>query len=298
MEAIVWMSVHAAEAKTRRLAHAHYENFPVGSLLVPKQARQDLHNLYAFMRTADDIADEPGRSPNERLELLGQFREELERLFKPGQESRPRDFIFTALAQTIRRRSLSIDPLARLLEAFSFDVHDTPKFFSEDDLYWYTARSAEPVGELMLVLFDYRDPERIAHSNAICTALQLINFAQDASVDLARGRCYFPLVDFPAVRREDPVRALLDDAALGRSMVEKQVERAQLLLAKGLPLLDVVTGRLRLELRAIVHDAIRMIQKIEREQYDTIRRRPSLSAAEHFASLAAAVIRDPKLPER
>jgi len=275
-----------AENITRKIASGHYENFPVGSILIPKKSRQHFYNLYAFMRTADDFADDQGRRVEERLRLLADWRRQLEETFL-GIE--PRHPAFVALSHSIEEYQLSIDPFSRLLDAFTFDVHDSAKFSTEADLYWYTARSAAPVGELVLALFGYRDADRIQLSDDICTALQLINFIQDAKEDLERGRCYFPTADLPRDRPRDPASTLLTDHALLRQLVQLQLSRASGLLKKGESLPSLVTGRLRFELRAILAEAEMMIKKIERLDYDTLRGRPKLSKIEHALALARAI---------
>ncbi len=271
-----------AEQVTRKIALGHYENFPVGSILVPKKSRQHFYNLYAFMRTADDFADDEGRSVEERLRLLSDWRNKLEDTFSGGAPTHP---IFIALKQSIEACALTIGPFSRLLEAFTFDVYDQAKFNSEDDLAWYTARSAAPVGELVLALFGYRDEERIKLSNDICSALQLINFIQDAKEDLERSRCYFPSADMSLSAQDDPARAMLNDAVLFRRIVALQLTRARTLLKAGERLPTIIEGRLRFELRAIIIEANMMIAKIEKAGFDTLAVRPDISKVEHALAL-------------
>ncbi len=276
-----------AENITRKIALGHYENFPVGSILIPKKSRQHFYNLYAFMRTADDFADDEGRNIEERITLLEDWRKQLKEAFTSKELTHP---VFIALRHTIESCQLSIDPFNRLLDAFTFDVHDSPKFTTEDDLFWYTARSAAPVGELVLALFGYRDAERIKLSNDICSALQLINFVQDTKEDLGRGRCYFPSADLPTELRADPASALLVDRDLRIQIMGLQLARARGLLKNGESLPRLVTGRLRFELRAIVIEARMMIRKIDVLGCDTIRERPKLSKIEHGLALAKAFL--------
>jgi squalene synthase HpnC len=280
-------SVSEAEQITKKIALGHYENFPVGSILIPKKARQHFYNLYAFMRTADDFADDEGRPVEERLALLADWRRQLEEVFSGVEPKHP---IFIALHRTIRDRDLKIAPLGRLLDAFTFDVYDQAKFFTEDDLAWYTERSAAPVGELVLALFNYRDAERIKLSNNICSALQLVNFIQDAKEDLERGRCYFPSADMPQSDQADPAGAMLGDRVLIKKIVRLQLDRAIKLLSEGEILPSMVTGRLSFELRVIISEAKMMIDKIEKLQLDTLVSRPKLSKFEHLSALIKALL--------
>lgn len=279
-------SLEAAEKITKKIALGHYENFPVGSILIPKRSRQHFYNLYAYMRTADDYADDEGRTVEERLKLLGDWRKQLEASFTKEPVSHP---VFIALQRSIAECKLSKKPLERLLEAFTFDVYDRPKFYSEDDLAWYTQRSAAPVGELVLALFGYRDSKRIKLSDDICSALQLINFIQDAKEDLERDRCYFPSAELPQNLQSAPAVAMLHDRALRKKIIKIQLLRATELLGRGEELPGLVTGRLRFELRAIVIEAHLMIRKIEKLGYDTLDHRPKISKLEYARALARAI---------
>ena len=176
----------------RKIALGHYENFPVGSILIPKKLRPHFFALYAFMRTADDFADLPHRSKEERLVLLADWRRQLDELVAGKETENP---IFLALCNTISECKLSVEPLYRLLEAFEFDAGGEVHFETFEDLRWYTSRSADPVGALVLSLFGYRDQKLIRLSNEICSGLQLLNFIQDIREDIANSRYYYPKED-------------------------------------------------------------------------------------------------------
>ena len=180
--------LEAAYSACRRLARTHYENFPVASLLVPRDKRDALAAIYAFARAADDFADEPGVEG--RLEALAGWRHRLYQCVE-GESDHP---TFVALGDTIHKHRLSVSNLDNLLRAFEMDV-TVRRQQNCDSLLLYSTCSANPVGRLMLELFHHRDPELFALSDNICTALQLTNFWQDVRIDLERDRVYLPLDD-------------------------------------------------------------------------------------------------------
>ncbi len=180
--------LEAAYAACRRLVRRHYENFPVASLLVPRDKRDALAAIYAFARSADDFADEPGVEG--RLEALADWRRRLYACVE-GEVDHP---TFLALGDTIQKHRLSLTNLDNLLRAFEMDV-TVNRHQNFESLLQYSTCSANPVGRLMLELFDHRDPELLALSDNICTALQLTNFWQDVRIDLERDRVYLPLDD-------------------------------------------------------------------------------------------------------
>jgi squalene synthase HpnC len=271
-------------AACKKIALGHYENFPVGSVLLPSTIRPHFFALYAFMRTADDFADLPERPASERLRLLHEWREELLKIEASQKSTYP---VFRALAFTINRYRLDPTLLHRLLDAFEFDAKGDVRFQTFEDLRWYTARSADPVGRLVLNLFGYRDEKLNTMSDSICTALQLINFVQDAREDLDNRRLYFPV--------QDLVLASVEPAELMKGIgisevVRHSMVRIKELLEEGSPLPELVEGRLRYELRAVLLMARRMSEKIARQDYDTYRSRPKLSKFEHLRLLARAFL--------
>ncbi|MDP2390893.1 MAG: squalene/phytoene synthase family protein, partial [Acidobacteriota bacterium] len=177
------VNLQQAYAACQRLAESHYENFPVASRLMPARLRPHVAAIYAFARTADDFADEPGREPEERLRLLEEWRR---KLYEP-----PVDDTFIALHDTIERFDLPIGLFEDLISAFTQDV-STTRYASWNDVLDYCRRSANPVGRLVLRLSGYRDEALDRASDAVCTALQLTNFWQDLAIDWPRGRLYVP----------------------------------------------------------------------------------------------------------
>lgn len=181
-----------AERFCRSIATSHYENFPVASVLFPKNRRQDIFNIYAFARTADDIADTLlDFSEHERRMLLSAYLENLHKYVSGSTISEKNNPVLLALSKTINRLGLPLDPFEKLIAAFSWDSDfKQPREWS--DLHAYCAKSANPVGELVLRVFGLYNRETAYLSDCICTGLQLVNFWQDFSVDLPNGRVFIP----------------------------------------------------------------------------------------------------------
>ncbi len=278
-------SLENAYAECRRMA-THYENFPVGSVLVPKALRHHFFALYAFMRTADDFADLPARSSAERLALLADWRSKLQSMLDGAEPQHP---VFIALRNTIDERQLPTAPLFKLLEAFEFDAKGDVHFQTFDDLRWYTARSADPVGELVLALFGHKDPNLLGLSNEICTGLQLLNFIQDIKEDLENGRYYFPSEDWEMFEMTPSESPNIDKLSI-LSLFELQ--RVETLIDHGAPLAEIVGGRLGFELRAVVHSARRLTQKIIKIDGNCYQNRPTLTKRERlFVLLQSMLVR-------
>ena len=269
----------------KKIALGHYENFPVGSILIPAKLRPHFYAMYAFMRTADDFADLPHRSKDEKLRLLAEHRQKLKGI---ASEVRQTDPIFIALADTIQRFTLSLSPFERLLDAFEFDAKGEWVLEAMQDQRWYTSRSAEPVGELVLALFGYQDMQRVGWSNEICTALQILNFVQDCKEDLTLGRCYFPREDCWRVGA-DPQELLSKPQRLPALMLY-ETKRAEEMLDLGSRLAESVSGRLKFELRAVIISARTLIAKIVAVKGDTFNKRPILTKREHVLALFRSLI--------
>lgn len=255
---------------------AHYENFPVASWLCPSALRPAVQAIYGFARTADDLADEGDLPAAERLAVLAQYRAELQRAFAaPDVDGGRWPQVFAPLQHAIRAHSLPGTPLHDLLDAFEQDVHN-PTYADRDALLDYCRRSANPIGRLLLHLYDVHDRESLAKSDAICSALQLINFWQDLGVDAPRGRHYVPLVD---ARRHgvtlEQLRARHDGAAV-RALVRDLAQWARELMLQGAPLVHRVPGRVGWELRLVVQGGLRVLERIGRIDHGTLLQRPTL----------------------
>jgi phytoene synthase len=262
----------AAYGACLRIAASHYENFPVASRLLPKPLRPHVAAVYAFARTADDYADEPGYDIDERLRLLQEWRHRLHDPDEPMPE-------FVALHHTIEQFDLPIALFDDLLDAFTQDV-TTTRYATWEAVLDYCRRSANPVGRLVLRLSGYDDDRLDRASDAVCTALQLTNFWQDLAVDWSRGRLYVP---------EDiwRPRGALPDQLTGSGMAPawRQVMaecggRTRALFAEGRPVCDLVSGRLRYQLRATWLGGSRILDRLERSGYDVFSSRPKLGTAD------------------
>lgn len=272
----------------------HYENFPVASVLCPPALRPPIQAIYAFARTADDLADEGDAHTAERLAELARYRAALLAVQAGGDGAAgPWPQVFQPLAAQMARHALPPALLHALLDAFEQDVPN-PAYETRAQLLDYCSRSAHPVGRLLLHLYGINDAQSLAQSDAICAALQLINFWQDLSVDLPRGRCYLPLQD--AHRHGvDPQRLLAQgDSPASQAMVQELVQWARQLMLQGAPLAPRLPGRVGWELRLVVCGGLRIAEQIARLQYRTVRQRPRL----HLVDVAAMVWQAIVLPRR
>jgi hydroxysqualene synthase len=260
-----------AFAHCAKLTQDHYENFPVASWLMPADIRPHICSIYAFARTADDFADEPGMGDEERISRLEDWRRRLHDC-----ADRPDGRIFEALAETIRQYQIPLSLFEALIDAFSQDVRQS-RHETFADLLDYSTRSANPVGRLILILFGYKADDLLQQSDAICTALQLTNFWQDISVDYGRNRIYLPRqeMDRFGVTEDDLEKAVLTDGF--RAMVGDLIERTRELFTKGKDLPENVRGRLKYELRLTWLGGAQILNEIEDVDCDIFRRRPALS---------------------
>ena len=273
--------LEAAYSACRQLARRHYENFPVASLLVPRDKRDALAAIYAFARSADDFADEPG--VEDRLEKLADWRRKLYRCVEGDTEHAT----FLALSDTIQKHNLSVVNLDNLLRAFEMDV-TTSRHQNFESLLRYSTWSANPVGRLMLELFGHRDPELFALSDNICTALQLTNFWQDVRIDLERDRVYLPLEDLgrfelsvDLLKRWKLQNIAERDTGMderSRGLMALEAERAWTLFKNGVTLPERVVPELRRQLRLTWLTGTAILAGIEAVQYDVFQRRPKLKA--------------------
>lgn len=264
----------------------HYENFPVASILLPGRLRAPVRTIYAFARTADDIADEGDLPPAERLARLQALRAGLDAI---GRGETPDDALMAALAQTIRKHDLPLAPFHDLLDAFSQDVTKT-RYAHFGEVMDYCRRSANPIGRLMLALFGDRDPRHQAWSDGICAALQLINMLQDIAVDYRKGRIYLPQDEMARFGVSEAQIAEGRVDALWQQFMKQQIERARRMLAAGAPLGRALPGRLGLEVRLIVLGGERILYKLFDARGDVFRHRPVLGLADWLYMLRRALL--------
>lgn len=262
----------------------HYENFPVASVLLPRQLKSAVIDIYRFARSADDIADEGDDTPAERLAQLMSYRQALHKLSSPALDTQSNGqsslaAIFTPLAKTISRHQLPLTPFYDLLSAFEQDVSQV-RYENFTQLSDYCRRSANPVGILMLHLYKAVDDVSIEQSNSICTALQLINFLQDVAIDWKKGRVYLPQEDLLRFGVTQTMIANGTTNAAWRNLMQFQVNRTRTLLKSGQPLGYRLKGRIGLELRLITQGGLRILEKIEAVHFDVFNHRPTLRAAD------------------
>lgn len=269
-----------------RLSLGHYENFPVGSFLVPAGLRPAIHSLYAFMRTADDFSDE-GRRPGDEEERLG-YLQTWDEMLTDCEHGKAEHPIFIALRATLEKHQLPTVWLHDLLRAFMMDctVRQYPTF---GDLLEYCRYSANPVGRLILTLFGYREEELYRLSDLICTGLQLANHWQDVAIDLEKERVYVPqedLLRFGVLLDQEAAKPI--SASFGRLMAF-EVERAREFFLQGQSLPDRVRGRLRLELRFTWKGGVRILEKIKQADHDVFRHRPEVTKLD-WLSIAVSTL--------
>ncbi|MBP5997406.1 MAG: squalene synthase HpnC [Azonexus sp.] len=250
----------------------HYENFPVASFLVPAPLRRPIEVIYRFARSADDIADEGDASPEERLAGLAAYQAELDRIAAGAAPQTP---LFLALADVIHRHGLPLQLFRDLLDAFAQDVVKK-RYADYPELLDYCRRSANPVGRLVLHLFDRTEPEHLEQSDCICTALQLINFWQDVAVDWQKDRVYIPQTDFPHFRVGEADIAAGRWSANWAALMDFEIDRAQALMRRGAPLVHALPGRLGWEIRLTVQGGLRILERIRQVRGDVFQRRPQL----------------------
>ena len=250
----------------------HYENFPVASILLPKRLRYPVSVIYRFARTADDFADEGDLNNETRLELLNDYRLELD-LIDIGQT--PKTPLFVELAAVVREYKLPVQLFRDLLNAFSQDVVKK-RYEDFGELMEYCRRSANPVGRLMLHLFGETDPRKMAMSDGICSSLQLINFWQDVAIDWKKGRIYIPQEDLTRFGiTEDQISRGYSGGAWP-ALMQFEVERTRRILQGGAKLGLELPGRFGLEIRTVIMGGAIILRKLYNNP-DVFHHRPVLN---------------------
>lgn len=267
----------------KEIANSHYENFPVASALAPKSRRKYVYAIYSFARIADDIADESDNSKEDKLKILNRLEEYL------TQKNAPENPLFFAIYDTLDNTQITEEPLQKLLKAFKSDSDfNHPKNW--DDVLNYCKFSANPVGELVLRVFDEYNEENIIYSDAICTGLQLTNFWQDLSRDLPNGRNYIPkdLIEKYQINLNDigsqpekKLQALLDEIIL---YTENLFQKGEMLTKK------LISKRLRLEIKLTLEGGKKILSKVKRSKTRIFAERPKVKKVELFKLLIKSVL--------
>lgn len=266
-----------------RVANSHYENFPVASFFLPAEKRPYIQVIYAFSRIADDFADESTVDPRARLAKLAEWEEMLVRCYA-GDASHP---VFIALSETISRLDIPIEPLKDLLTAFRWDVTKN-RYETFSELLEYCRCSANPVGRLVLMIFNYRKDELFHLSDKICTALQLTNFWQDIAIDRRKDRLYIPLEDLrnEGYLVEDWNKETYDENF--KRTMKTEIGRTRTMFYEGATLPALVDTDLSLELKLIWLGGMAILRRIEKIRFDLYRQRPVLKTLQKFRILLRA----------
>jgi len=276
----------------------HYENFPVASWLCPRHLRTPIAAIYWFARTADDLADEGNATAAQRLNALGQYRQDLMAVASGRPHSRQWAPVFDALGPVLEHFQLPVPQLAALLDAFEQDVVYTAqgrRYQTDAELLAYCARSANPIGRLLLHLYGVDDPAALVRSDQICTALQLINFWQDVRTDIARARWYPSVEQMAAHGVHDADLQPDADSSAATRMLAAYANAAAGMMHQGAPLALQLTGRAGWELRLVIQGGLRIVEKMRAMNHATWRSRPTLGKAD-FPVLAWRAWRMPATP--
>lgn len=284
-------SLDKAREYCSRLARSHYENFSVATWFLPKHLHQHFYNVYAYCRISDDLGDEVG-DKQLSLVLLARWQQELDATYsnlKDAAAPPPSHPVFVALTDTIQKFEIPHREFSDLLIAFRQD-QTVERYETFEDLLGYCKNSANPVGRLVLYLCGYKDLERQQLSDYTCTALQLANFWQDVAVDYRKGRIYLPLED---LRRYNVSEIDIADGHATpafREMMQFEVARAKEWFAKGLPLVKMVNRELALDLELFSRGGQEILSAIEKQDFDVLSKRPSLSKGRKMALALRALM--------
>lgn len=267
------VTVEEAYEECKRISLNNYENFTVVSRLLPREKKKYIYALYAFSRYTDDLGDELEEG---NLEALDQWEEEVRGVF---QEHKPQNSILIALRDTLESHSLTLEPFRNIIKANRMDQRKK-SYQTYEELLHYCDHSANPVGRIFLAIFGYNDRRRKKLSDKTCTGLQLTNFWQDVDRDEKIGRVYLPVED---MERFGYSREQLENRVYNEEFVKLmkfEVERARKLLTEGMELVPLLDKRIRTDVRLFNQGGLRILDKIEEEEYDVLHKRPTLSKGE------------------
>ncbi len=271
------------------LASQHYENFPVASFALPKGLRYPIALIYHFARCADDFADEDNHTQAERLALLQGYVDELNIIKANGSSQ---DAFFIEFAQMVRDRKLPLAPFYDLLDAFKQDVMKA-RYVNFDEVLDYCKRSANPIGALLLHLFNKASPKNLVYSDNICSALQLINFYQDVAIDFDDTdhprRIYCCQDEMQQFGITESQMAAQQSNVNWERFMRFNVERAEAMLQTGKPLGRILPGRMGLEMRLIIAGGETIIRKLKMVNGDVFHKRPTIKAWDWPAILIKAI---------
>ena len=283
-------TLEEAYAKCSHLANTHYENFPVAKM-VPKHIRKHVAALYAFARTADDIADENHDTIDAddpiRISQLRHFESQLEITDFSALDPKL-NWIFIACADTVKKFNIPLQLFRDLISAFAQDI-EKKRYADFPELIDYCRRSANPVGRIVLLLHGFSDDKRFAMSDAICSALQLANFWQDMSVDKLKNRIYIPQSDWNGATEAEIFANSANQKI--RDILKFQVERTRKMFDEGAELPSLLPFPLSLEIRATLAGGRAILDKIESQNFDTLSKRPAFNKLDKVKILIRALLK-------
>lgn len=262
------------------LSKTHYENFPVASFLIPKGKRQDIAIVYWFARSADDIADEGHISANERISALNNF----EKSFIDALNKKFINNEFKILSDVVVKNNLRPNDFTDLISAFRQDVVKK-RYETFDEVLDYCRRSANPVGRIVLNIFNIRDQAAYQYSDKICTALQLTNFYQDVEIDFTKGRIYFPKDEMNQFNVNENMFEMKENNPNFSSLLKYSIDRTRVFFSEGKKLFPYLKGRLKTEIKWTVAGGEKILSKIENNNYQIFGKRPKLNKTDFITIL-------------
>lgn len=270
--------LNTAYSDAIKFTKSHYENFPVISLFIPKKLRKHIAVIYQFARQADDIADEGNIAADDRLKELEKYRKRL----RDALSNKYYNKFWNALHNTIIEKELTSEYFFYLIDAFEQDI-TKKRYINFQELNDYCSKSANPVGRIILELFGVFDDEAKEYSDAICTALQLTNFYQDTKIDVQeKGRIYFPLDELQKFNVKEEYLKLETANNEFKKLLKFQIKRVRKLFKKGENLFPKLPGNLKRQIIITVNSGEAILNKIENNNYDVLKKRPIMSKIDYF----------------
>lgn len=266
------------------LAKTHYENFPVASFLLPKSKRSDIALIYWFARTADDFADEGQFSASERISALNA----IEKYFLDSLNGIYVNNEFKGLSDVVVRNNLNPVDFINLISAFRQDVIKK-RYENFDEILDYCKRSANPVGRIVLDIFNIRNADAYNYSDKICTALQLTNFYQDVEIDYNKGRIYFPLDEMKHFNVDENMFEMKENNPNFSALLKYSIDRTRVLFSEGKNLFPFLKGRLKTEIKWTVAGGEKILSKIEKNNYQIFGNRPKLNKTDIITILLKSI---------
>ena len=285
MEETKSISLDGVYSQALNFARAHYENFPIVSILIPKDLRKHIAIVYWFARTADDIADEGNASEESRLEKMNEFESNIKRSL----DGDARSGFEKALLNTVDNKKLTKDNFFDLISAFKQDIIKS-RYADFNEILHYCNRSANPVGRIILELFNVRDQKANEYSDKICTGLQLTNFLQDTIIDYKKGRIYMAKYEMQNYKVSEYMFEQKENNHNLQQLVMYNVERINVYFEEGKKLLPFLNSKLRTEIRWTIAGGKAILEQIKKNDYDIINYRPKLSKAKMAGLLVKSII--------